>query len=162
LEFLHMIGLFDRPARQAALQAVIDGRRLSGVSRHLVRADDERVLERLRKAGLVAPASSHQNDLIDTHTLVRDHFAVRLREEYPKSFTEAHRRLYEFYAASAPHQPNTLKDAELLLAAVAHGCAAGLHREASEIYRQRLLRGGEYFLTKELGAFAADLTCLGH
>jgi len=48
-----------------------------------------------------------------------------------------------------------------LYAAVAHGCQAGRYQDAmAEVYLQRILRGGEAFNTKKLGAFGADLVAI--
>jgi tetratricopeptide (TPR) repeat protein len=48
-----------------------------------------------------------------------------------------------------------------LYAAVAHGCAAGRHQEAlDEVYWGRITRGDEFFSTRKLGAFGADLGAL--
>jgi len=47
--------------------------------------------------------------------------------------------------------------------AVAHGCKAGLHQQTiDEVYWPRIQRKGEYYLTKKLGVFDADLACIAH
>jgi len=52
---------------------------------------------------------------------------------------------------------------EPLFAAVAHGCAAGLHQEAlDDVYWQRIRRGNEHYTYHKLGAFGADLAALSH
>ena len=48
-----------------------------------------------------------------------------------------------------------------LYAAVVHGCRAGKEQEAcDEVYRRRILRGNEFFSSRKLGAFGAELTAL--
>jgi tetratricopeptide (TPR) repeat protein len=163
LELLHLIGLFDRPASTRALQAVIDAGPLPGVSRHLTRADDENVLQRLVQTGLLAEASNTPRNSVDAHPLVREYFGGRLRDAYPDTFAEAHRRLYEYYAASAPRIPDTLHEMKPLFEAIRHGCAAGLHQEAcDEIFYTRVNRRTEDYLAQTLGAAAAALTCASH
>jgi tetratricopeptide (TPR) repeat protein len=161
LELLHVLGLFDRPASRAAVQAALTGDKLPGTNRFLKTPADAPVIERLRKAGLVARASDIEPDVLDTHPLVRDHFGARLRTMHPKSFTEAHRRLSDFYAASAEPLPDTLEGMEPLFAALTHACAAGMHQHGwDDIYAQRIIRGRRFFLSKVLGAPTADLACL--
>ncbi len=160
LELLHLVGLFDRPADPAALRAVVEGEEQRGLNKHLRTADFDSVVARLRDAGLLARASSH-DDAVDTHPIVREHFGARLYERHPKSWVEGHRRLYEHLVSSTEERPDTLAEMQPLFSAVAHGCAAGLRAQVfDDVYHHRLVRGGEDYLVKRLGAFAADLSCL--
>ncbi|MEM8557007.1 MAG: TIR domain-containing protein [Bacteroidota bacterium] len=162
LELLHIIGLFDRPAARSAVQAVIDGDLLPGLTTHLRAANLDGVLARLRTAGLLARQSLHE-DTIDAHPIVREHFGQRLNTRHPNSWREGHRRLYEHYKNEAEHRPNDLAGMQPLFAAVAHGCAARLYQEVlDEVYNDRIVRRGEGYLVFRLGAFAADLSCLSH
>ncbi len=160
LELLHLVGLFDRPADAGALRAVVEGEEQRGLNKHLRTADFDSVVARLRDAGLLARASSH-DDAVDTHPIVREHFGARLYERHPKSWVEGHRRLYQHLVTTTEERPDTLAELQPLFAAVAHGCAAGLHREALDsVYDKRIVRGKSDFLVKRWGAFAADLSCL--
>ena len=162
LELLQIIGLFDRPADQSAVQAVIDGDPLRGLNQHLREASLDDVLKRLRKARLIARQSTHE-ETIDAHPIVREHFGRRLEVQHPKSWREGHRRLYEHHKDEAEPQPDDLEGMQPLFAAVVHGCAAGLHEEVrADVYRDRIIRGQEFYLIKKLGAFAADLSCVSH
>lgn len=59
--------------------------------------------------------------------------------------------------------PDTLEAMQPLFAAVAHGCAAGLHQEALDaVYWLRILRGKEAYINHKLGAFASDLAVVAH
>jgi tetratricopeptide (TPR) repeat protein len=50
-----------------------------------------------------------------------------------------------------------------LFYAVYHGCQAGRHDECRrDVYRERILRGAEFFLQKKLGAFGTDLSLLAN
>ncbi|MEM9998232.1 MAG: TIR domain-containing protein [Bacteroidota bacterium] len=162
LELLHIIGLFDRPAARSAVQAVIDGDPLPGLNTHLRAASLDDVLTRLRTARLLARQSLHE-DTIDAHPVVREHFGQRLNARHPKSWREGHRRLYEHYKNEAEYRPDDLAGMQPLFAAVAHGCAAGLHQEVlDEVYADRIVREQEFYLRRKLGAYAADLSCLSH
>ena len=88
---------------------------------------------------------------------MREHFGEMLKQDYPDAWREAHSRLYEHYKSQAPELPEEMAP---LFAAVAHGCHAGRHQDAYELYRGRIRRGNEYFSTYKLGAFGSDLAAL--
>ena len=76
-----------------------------------------------------------------------------------EAWRAAHRRLYEHLCASTQEgdQP-TLEALQPLYQAVAHGCQAGMQQEAcAKVYRDRILRGGEHYSWRKLGAFGSDL-----
>jgi tetratricopeptide (TPR) repeat protein len=164
LDLLHLLGLFDRPAEAAGLAALRAAPAVPGLNAHLQgmsEGDWLRLLERLRRARLLARASQHRPDDLDTHPLVREHFGAELRDNQPAAWREGHRRLYEYYKSAAPELPDTLEDMAPLFAAVSHGCAAGLHQQIlDEVYRRRISREKEFFSVKKLGAYGADLAAL--
>jgi hypothetical protein len=96
---------------------------------------------------------------LDTHPLLREHFAAELRAKHEPAWREGHRRLYAYLCATTPDKPDaTLEDLQPLYQAVAHGCKAGLQDEArAKVYRDRILRGGEAYGTTKLGAYGSDL-----
>ncbi len=99
---------------------------------------------------------------VDAHPLLREHFAAELREGSLEAWMAGHRRLYEYLCASTPDKAApTLEDLQPLYQAVAHGCQAGLQREAVvKVYRSRILRGTGsvgHYSTRMLGAFDSDL-----
>jgi len=96
---------------------------------------------------------------LDTHPHLRAYFAQQLRETNAAAWRVAHRRLYEHLCASTPDQDApTLEDLQPLYQAVAHGCLAGMQQAAChEVYIARILRHGEYYSTRKLGAFGSDL-----
>ena len=162
VELLHLVGLFDRPADLAAVRAVIDGKALPGLNERLRKRDLHEVLTRLRDVRLLARASEHE-EVVDTHPVVREHFGERLRARHPKSWKEGHRRLYQHFKYATEFWPEGLVRMQPLFAAMAHGCAAGLHAESCDsVYFGRIVRGQQDYLLKRLGAFAADLSCLSH
>jgi DNA-binding winged helix-turn-helix (wHTH) protein/tetratricopeptide (TPR) repeat protein len=144
-EILEALGYFDRPAEPAALKLILptlEDRIHSGA------------LNRLRIARLILTSDPTQP--IDCHPLVREYFA-------DKTTGDGHVRLYEHFSAIAPHRPDGLEQMTPLFYAVYHGCKAGLHQTAlDEIYRERIRRGTEAYLTKKLGAFGTDLSLLAN
>jgi tetratricopeptide (TPR) repeat protein len=93
---------------------------------------------------------------IDCHPLVREHFAGQATRE-------GHTRLYEHYKKQAPHQPDTLEGMSPLFYAVYHGCRAGQHAECRrDVYRDRILRGNEFYLVHKIGASGTDLSLLAN
>ncbi len=178
LELLCLLGLFDRPAAKAAIDAVITGEPIKGLTaalKKLSESDWLRLLQKLRDYKLIARESKHRPDVIDCHPLIREHFGAKLKasSEKPKAkgenpWQEAHRRLYEYYK-SLPEKlygkelPDTLEEMEPLFAAVAHGCRAGKHQEAlDDIYWERIKRKYEHYSWHKLGAFGADLSALSN
>ena len=164
LDILHVMGLFDRPVEQGALQALLARPAIKGLTSKLTKfsqEDRQYTLLNLRQARLLADEDPLAPDTLDAHPLVREHFGQMLQKNNPAAWKKAHSRLYEHYKAQAPELPDTLEEMAPLYAAVAHGCHAGRHQQAyDEIYRDRIRRGNEYFSTKKLGAFGADLAVL--
>ena len=55
----------------------------------------------------------------------------------------------------------TLEDLQPLYQALAHGCMAGMHREAGEkVYYARILRGDKFYSSTRLGALGTDLEAI--
>jgi tetratricopeptide (TPR) repeat protein len=104
---------------------------------------------------------SNQSGTLDAHPLLREYFAAQLRDEGREAWTEGHRRLFEYLCESTEHQPDGIDGLQPLYQAVAHGCQAGLHRQAcDDVYTDRILRGtgpGGNYSTFKLGAIGADL-----
>ena len=164
VELLRMLGLFDRPAKAEEIAALRAAPPIPDLTEHvqgLSEADWLRLLDKLRRARLIAPESTHRPDVLDAHPLVREHFGQQLQQEYPEAWREGHNRLYEHLKARAKEYPDTIEEMAPLFAAVAHGCQAGRHQEALiEVFWQRIRRGQEAFSLKKLGAFTADLATL--
>jgi tetratricopeptide (TPR) repeat protein len=163
LSVLRMLGLFNRPADKDAIAALLAAPAISGLTDALQvsETDWQRVLAKLRRAKLLAEPSLNQPSALDTHPLVREHFGQQLKRNRPDGWREGNNRLYEHLKRTAKEFPDTIEEMALLYAAIAHGCEAGRHQEAlDEVYWKRILRGEEFFSTKKLGAFGADLAAL--
>jgi hypothetical protein len=158
LEALRLLGFFDRPADEGCLQALRARPVIPGVTELLAGtadADWPRVLARLDQLRLIhARHGDTGKRFVDTHPIIREHFAEQLREKNPDAWREGHRRLYEHLRVSTEDKDEpTLEDLQPLYQAVAHGCQAGLQQEAfNKVLYERLDRR-EAYGWKKLGAF---------
>lgn len=157
LAILRLLGLFDRPASEGCIDALRREPVIEGLTESLVVLDEEdwnAALSELEESRLAA----HDSAALDTHPLIREHFARRLREESPEAWKAAHGRLFEHLEDSAEYRPDVAAGLAPLYQAVVHGCHAGRAQEACiEVYRDRILRGNEFFSVHKLGVFSADL-----
>ncbi|HXU31166.1 MAG TPA: hypothetical protein VN851_11360, partial [Thermoanaerobaculia bacterium] len=115
----------------------------------------------LTESGLI---SAEANGTLDAHPLLREYFALQVRDHHPEAWRAGHGRLFEHLRDTTPYQPDTLEGLQPLYQAVAHGCHAGRLEEArGGIYDRRILRGSGrdgFFSINNLGAFGADLGAL--
>lgn len=165
VELLRMLGLFDRPADRASMDALLKGSSVRGLTLHirnLSESDRLRVVEKLRRNRLVSHASQrHPNDDLDAHPLVREHFGQQLKGDFPTAWREGNGRLFKHLRDATEEYPDTLDEMAPLYAAVAHGCAAGRHGEAlNDVYARRIMRMNWFFSSRRLGAFGANLAAL--
>jgi len=163
---LRLLGLFDRPADERALAALLRPPAIPGLTESLAGlrpAEWRAILTRLRRARLLAGEDLHQPGQLDAHPLVREYFGDQLRGEQTAAWQEANRRLYHYYQALAPRFPETFRDMEPLLLAVICGCNAGLFREAlHDLYIPRIQRGNASYTANVLGSRGALLSVLIH
>ncbi|MCP5103812.1 MAG: hypothetical protein GY950_10560, partial [bacterium] len=118
-------------------------------------------LAHLRQLYLLSTEEEGREEVLDCHPLVREHFGEKLRKNNPRSWQEAHARLYNYYKNLPEKEPNTLKKMEPLFTAVTHGCLAGKHQDAlMEVFWSRIRRGKDAYSWKKLGAFGFDLAAL--
>ena len=166
LSVLRMLGLFDRPADEKALEALLKPPVIHGLTEsltYLSRADWRTILARLRRAKLLAGEDPHNPGHLDTHPLVREHFGEQLQSQRTEAWKECNRRLYNYYRTLAPQLPDSFSEMEPLFSSVICGCNAGLFREAlHEVYIPRIQRGDVYFAANVLGARGALLLVLVH
>jgi predicted ATPase len=166
LSVLRMLGLFDRPADEKAVRALLKSPAIPGLTESLTDLNPTEwrtILGRLRRARLLAGEDPHNPGHLDTHPLVREYFGEQLRSERSEAWKECNRRLYHYYRTLAPRLPNSFKEMEPLFLAVICGCNAGLFRETlHEVYIPQIQRGDEFFAAKILGARGALLLVLAH
>src|SRR5258705_12254303 len=166
LSVLRMLGLFDRPAEEKALAALLKSPAIPGLTESLTDLSPTEwrtILAKLRRARLLAGEDPHTPGHLDTHPLVREYFGEQLRSQQTEAWKECNRRLFHYYRTLAPQLPNSFKEMEPLFLAVICGCNAGLHRDAlHEVYIHRIQRGNAYFVANVLGARGTLLTALVH
>jgi hypothetical protein len=163
---LLMLGLFDRPADEKAIAALLEPPVIRGLTESLTNLDQTEwrtILAKLRRARLVAGEDPLEPGQVDTHPLVREYFGEQFRSQRTEAWKECNRRLYHYYRALAPELPNSFREMEPLFSAVICGCNAGLFREAlHEIYIRRIQRGDATFAANVLGARGVLLLVLAH
>src|SRR5271166_4428871 len=156
LSVLRMLGLFDRPADEKVLGALLKSPAIPGLTESLtdLRPTEWRtILAKLRRAKLLASEDPNNRGHLDTHPLIREYFGEQLRRQQINAWKECNRRLYEYYRALAPQLPDSFIDMEPLFLGVICGCNAGLFYEAlHEVYIPRIQRGNASFAANVLGA----------
>jgi serine/threonine protein kinase len=133
LSVLRMLGLFDRPADQKALGALLKQPAIPGLTESLIDLSPTEwrtILAKLRRARLLAGEDRHNPGCLDTHPLVREYFGEQLQSQRTEVWKECNRRLYRYYQTLAPQLPETFSEMEPLFLAVICGFKAGLFREA--------------------------------
>ena len=81
LAVLRMLGLFDRPADEPTLGALLKPPAISGLSESLTGLSPTEwrtILAKLRRARLLAPEDPHRPGHVDTHPLVREYYGEQL------------------------------------------------------------------------------------
>ena len=166
LSILRMLGLFDRPADEKAVGALLKPPAIRGLTESLIDlslTEWRTILAKLRRARLLAGEDSQNRGQLDTHPLVREYFGEQLRSQRTEAWKECNRRLYGYYRTLAPQLPDSFREMEPLFLAVICGCNAGLFREAlHEVYIARIQRGDAFFAANVLGTRGALLSVLVH
>jgi tetratricopeptide (TPR) repeat protein len=166
LAAIRLVSLFHRPARPEAIDALLAKPAIEGLTDNLMSLksqDWHRIVKKLRDYKLLFPDTDGETtNVLDSHPLVREYFSATLRQERPKAYSEANRRLYRHFRGIKPELPETTEQMGSLYLAVIHGCHAGEYEDVLNwVYWPRIKREGQVFNTKVLGAFVADLTVLG-
>jgi len=166
LSVLRLLGLFDRPADEKALGALLNPPAIPSLTESLTNLSPTEwrmILAKLRRARLLAGEDPHNPGYLDTHPLVREYYGAQLRSQRPEAWKECNRRLFNYYRVLAPQLPESFRDVEPLFLAVICGCNAGLYRETlHEVYIPRIQRGNAFFAAKILGARGTLLLILAH
>jgi len=166
LSVLQMLGLFDRPADEKAIGALLKPPAIGGLTETLTDLSPSEwrtILARLRRARLLAGEDPHNPGYLDTHPLVREYFGEQIRSQQTDAWKECNRRLFHYYRTLTPQLPNSFREMEPLFLAVTCGCNAGLYHEAlNDVYIPRIQRGDASFAASVLGARGALLSVLAH
>jgi hypothetical protein len=110
LSILRMLGLFDRPADEKALRALLKPPVIPDLTESLTElspAEWRTLLARLRRARLLTGEDPHHPGEVDAHPLVREYFREQLRHQRTEAWKECNRRLYEYYQALASPLPES-------------------------------------------------------
>src|ERR1700675_678924 len=84
LSVLRMLGLFDRPADENALEVLLKPPAIPGLTEaltYLSPTEWRTILARLRRAKLLSGEDPHNRGDLDTHPLVREYFGEQLRTQ---------------------------------------------------------------------------------
>jgi serine/threonine protein kinase/tetratricopeptide (TPR) repeat protein len=166
LAVLHLLGLFDRPAEEKAIEALLKPPAISGLTESLTGLSSttwRTILARLRRARLLAGEDPYHRGQLDAHPLVREYFGQKLQRQRTEAWKECNRRLYLYYRALAPPRPDSFREMEPLFLAVVCGCNAGWYRDAlHEVYLERIQRGDASFAANVFGARGVLLSVLTH
>jgi hypothetical protein len=166
LSVLRTLGLFDRPAHENALGALLKPPAIPGLTESLTdlsQIEWRTIVAKLRRARLLAAEDPRNPGHLDTHPLVREYFGEQLRSQQTDAWKECNRRLFYYYQANAPRLPGSFRDMEPLFLAVICGCNACLYREAlHEVYIPRIQRGDASFAANVLGGRGVLLSILAH
>jgi hypothetical protein len=166
LSVLRILGLFDRPADEYALNALRKEPAIRGLTESLIDlrpTEWQTIIAKLRRARLLSGEDPHHRRHLDTHPLVREYFGKQLRKQRTVAWKECNRRLYRHYRAIAPQSPDSFREMEPLFLAVICGCNAGLfHETLHEVYIPRIQRGEASFAANVLGARGPLLSVLAH
>jgi tetratricopeptide (TPR) repeat protein len=161
LAVLRLLGLFDRPADAALVEALRALPVIPGLTEPLTELglpQWRRLLVRLRESRLLAQAPPEDLETLDAHPLVREYFGSQLRRHTPEGWRLANDRLYEHLKRTAKELPDTMEEVLPLYLAIGHGCRAGRHQEVlDEVYWKRIRRGHLSYALTVLGAYGEDL-----
>jgi hypothetical protein len=156
LSVLRMLGLFDRPADERVIAALLKPPAIPGLTESLTNlgpTEWRTILSRLRRARLLVGEDPHNPGYADTHPLVREYYGLQLRDQRNEAWKECNKRLFKYYRALAPQLPDSFSEMQPLFLAAICGCNAGLFREAlHEVYIPRIQRENAHFAANVLGA----------
>jgi Protein kinase domain len=110
LSALRLLGLFDRPAGEKAVEALLKPPAIPGLTESLTAlgpSEWRALLARLRRAKLLSGEDLQQPGQLDAHPLVREYFGRQLREHWTAGWQEGNRRLYHYYRALVPEPPDS-------------------------------------------------------
>jgi tetratricopeptide (TPR) repeat protein len=173
LAVLRLLGLFDRPAEAGCLAALRSEPSIADLTEPLVGLAEEDwnlTVSSLEECGLISRAGQLETrnakleTALDAHPLIREYFAKQLKEKNSNGWRVAHGRIYEHLIETTNEGDEpTLEDLQPLYQAVAHGCQAGLQREALlKAYWDRIQHGSDHYAWFKLGAYGSELGAYAH
>jgi hypothetical protein len=159
--FLQLLSLLDRPMTGMEKNVLLAEAELAWSLRGLTELDWYQVHHHLGKLGLFSERRSGAQVHYDTHSLVRHYFSQQLQANQATLWQQAHFVLFEYFQRLPRDvQPDSLLALEPLYRAVHHACLAGEFRQGLNLYRDRILRGDDYYSTRQLGSYSLDLSLI--
>jgi len=159
---LELLSLFDRPMGLVEKNELVKKADCASPLRDLNQIEWQQLEKTLENTGLLLYNEGMRTQW-DCHPLIRSYFAQQFKETRPDQFRQAHRVLFEYYQkVPQKQQPDTLEDLKPLYRSVVHGCLAGEHKKALDVYQQLIQRGvNDYGCHKFTGgAYSQDLATL--
>jgi hypothetical protein len=164
LQFLRVMGLFDRPASLPEIQEILFGEKLLGFNDQLLNLSwiaVANVIERLRQLGLLSPIAECGVNFIDTHPLIREFFEKDAKQNFFSTWRLAHKRLFLYLSRRHNSSFGSLEDISHLFSAIVHGCHAGAHEEVfNTVYEPKIKVGEKVQDARKLGGFSTDLAVI--
>lgn len=166
LAILKLLALFDGPVDEEAVRELCREPLIPGLNDPLLGMSDaqwSRALSYLRRAHLLERRDPAHPRRLGTHHVVLMYFREQLRRDHPEAWRMGNARLFEYFTAAAPDSSKTAKSLDEmmpLVAAVKHGCRAGMYREAFDLYRRRVTCGDQSRLKNVFCAVREDLQVL--
>jgi len=158
LSFLKLVSLVGRPMSDMELEFLAQGKIALGQPLAAIGKEGlQQVGEHLQTLGLLI---RKPDESWDTHSTVRRFFRDLLLQEDESGWIEAHRALYHYFLRISKKKPRTSQEMESVTRAVHHACFAGQFRDAHRLYRDRVARRSDGYITENLGLVAWDLTIL--
>jgi hypothetical protein len=96
LSVLRVLGLFDRPADEKAIGALLKAPAIRGLTESLTdisKTEWRTIIAKLRRARPLAGEDPHDRGHLDAHLLVRENFGEQLRSQRTNAWNECNRRL---------------------------------------------------------------------
>lgn len=141
------IGFFRKKITTSKLN-----RKLTNISMN----DFTDVVDGLVNWGLIACDESTKS--YSAHPLVKKYFESLFEDKDRKAY---HKAIYEHIDTYAKNLPDTIEEMKPLFEMVYHGCKAMMYHDVCmQIYRDRINRGNEFYLTKKLGAWETKFGCV--
>jgi len=158
--FMVLMSLFDRPMGISEKRILVEKAEIAAPLQNLDEIAWEQLEITLESSGLLLSCDSPRIHW-DCHPLIREYFCEQFKTIHFYLFQQAHLVLFEFYQQlPEKNQPDTLEELAPLYRAVVHGCLAGEHLIARNLYWKRIRRGNEGYSTHKLGLYSEDLTAL--
>jgi tetratricopeptide (TPR) repeat protein len=125
-QFLDVLGLMSEPVSLSEIISLVRGKVHTGLNDQLhstTPVDFRRICRQLCGLRLVA-WEGNDHDVVETHLLIRDECARRMKEESPSAWKEGQRRLFRTILNSIDGTDAGLPTSQVL-AGIGYGCEAG-------------------------------------